>query len=58
MQKNADLNILPSVSILNWENAPTTSSENTRKKAETRPPLSREPGSGLELTPKSQFQSR
>jgi hypothetical protein len=52
MRKNTEQNILRGVSKSGWENAPPSGLQNLAK-AETRPPLSREPGFGLELTPKS-----
>ena len=55
MRKNTEQRILLGVSKIPWENAAKFSIKILKEslKAETRPPREREPGSGLELTPKS-----
>jgi hypothetical protein len=55
MRKNTEQQILLGVSKMRWENAAKFSLKNPKRilKAETRPPREREPGFGLELTPKS-----
>ena len=55
MRKNAEQNIVRGESKFGWENARKYSLRILQESlnAETRPPREREPGSGLELTPKS-----
>jgi hypothetical protein len=53
MRKNTEQNISRGVSKFGWENTRLRILK-IAMKAETRPPREREPGFGLELTPKSQ----
>jgi hypothetical protein len=52
MRKNSEQRILLGVSKMRWENV-ANFPQKFLGKAETRPSLAREPGFGLELTPKS-----
>jgi hypothetical protein len=56
MRKNTEQNILRGVSKFHWENARKLTLKKFNEalmNADTRPPREREPGPGLELTPKS-----